>query len=193
MQENIKKIKTNLEEIFKDINNRLMLEQMDIEKLDEAISDCEADDDQELKQIMLEARERIVKSKNDKSFWENDIPELISLLETSKERIQNYQTDTVEIGDKSLSNNDIVNLLRQKILTPEITISKTHKGKEFMGNLTADGYLKLEIHGNLKKLSLRQAALHAWGTDPQNQWAFWEAPDNNGEKKPLEYFRKLLK
>ena len=84
-------------------------------------------------------------------------------------------------------------MIRQGILTVETPISKTHKNQELIGHLTTDGYLELVIRGVSKKLTLRRAAIDGWGTDPPNQWTFWKAPDINGEKKPLEHFKELLK
>ena len=93
-----------------------------------------------------------------------------------------------------MPNEDIVNLIKRGILTTETPISKSHKGVEFTGHLTSDGYLELEVNGISKKLSLRRAALYVWGSNPSpNQWAFWEALDSNGEKQSLEYFKKLSK
>ncbi len=84
-------------------------------------------------------------------------------------------------------------LVEQGIISTKTPISKNYKGKEVSGFLTNDGYLEMEINGTKKKYSLRSAALYAWGSDPPNQWKFWEATDNNGVRKPLEEFRKQIK
>lgn len=194
MKETIEQIKTLLADIFKRIEHRLELEQVDLKKFDESLEDNKDEDENEidLRKGMLRLRERIEKSKADNSFWKNDIPDLILLLETSKEKIQGYRDDLTEIGGKDLPSDDIIQIIKQRILTRETPISKTHKGKEFIGHLTEDGYLKLKVYGITEKLPLRKAAICAWKSNPSNAWTFWEAPDKNGEKKPLEYFRNLL-
>ena len=193
MQERIEQLKTILKDISERIEQRLKIEQIDLKEFDKSLDNYEVRDGIVGRQHMLQFRKIIVDSKGDKSFWEKDVPNLISLLDTSKEKIQRYRTDLSEIGGKNLQNEDIINLIKRGILTIETPISKTHKGEEFTGHLTSDGYLELEVNGISKKLSLRRAALYAWGSNPSpNQWAFWEAPDSNGEKQSLEYFKKLL-
>lgn len=193
MDELIKQLKKILADIFEQTERRLKIEQINLSEFDESLGQDEIIDELDLGDIIQKYREKIVEYKSDNSFLEKDIPNLISLLETSKERIQNYRTDLTEIGGKNLPNENIVNLIRQGILTVETPISKIHKNKELTGHLTTDGYKELVLRGVSKKLTLRRAAIQGWGTDPQNQWKFWKATDINGEKKPLEYFKELLK
>jgi hypothetical protein len=193
MQETIDQLKKILADIFEQAERRLKIEQIDLKEFDDSLNNSEITDRLDERDLMLKFREKVVKYKGDNSFWEKDIPNLIALLESSKERIQNYRADLIEIGGKNLPNEDIVNLIKQGILTTETPISKTHKNKELVGHLTIDGYLELMVRGISKKLGLIRAAIEGWGSDPSNQWDFWEAPDINGEKKSLEHFRSLLK
>lgn len=150
MKESLEKLEDILNDIFKSIERRLQIEQINLKEFDEYLESSKTIDEIELQQHMLKFREKIVKDKDDSSFWFKDIPSLISLLESSKERIRSYKENLSEIGGKNLPNIDIVNLLRQKILTPETPISKTHKGEEHIGHLTNDGYLELEVSGMKK-------------------------------------------
>lgn len=192
MQEAFEQLKTIFKDIFELIEQRLKIEQIDLKEYDAILNDYEFLNEIDKKQHLLHFRQIIADAKGDNTFWEREIPNLISLLDSSKERIQTYRADLSEIGGKNLPNEYIINLIRQGILTTEIPISKMYKGEEFTGNLTSDGYLELRVNGVSKKLSLRKAALYAWGSNPSNQWTFWEAPDSDGKKHPLEYFKKLL-
>lgn len=191
MEEIIDQLQMMLQKAYNRIETRLKTEQIDLEEINAIIDHAEINDSDGFRENMLAFRETVAKYKIDTSFWEKDIPSLISLLETSKETVKGYIADTREIGGKDLPNEEIINLIKRGILSTEMQISKTHKGKEFIGNLTNDGFLELQVNGIKVKRSLRRAALCAWGSSPKNQWEFWETIDSNGEKKSLEYFRTL--
>jgi|GEM_PF-3587121 len=191
MQELIEQLSTILQKVYTRIENRIKAEQMDIGDIDDLLSSNDSWDDS-FRKSMEEFKEQLKKVKPDANFWDKEIPTLISLLEAAKETVKQSQKDKIEIGGKDLPNEDIINLIDRGILTTDMPVSKTHKGQKNTGYLTADGFIEIEINGIKRKLSLRRAALCAWGTNPSNQWQFWETLDGNNEKKSLEFFRKQL-
>jgi hypothetical protein len=192
MEEIIEQLQATLQKAFNRIENRLMAEQIDVAEIDSAIDNMGIDDSDDFRKNMLAYRETVIKYKMDRSFWDKDVPSLISLLDTSSETLKSHITkNTREIGGKDLPSEEIISLIQRGILSTNMTISKTYKGKEFIGNLTNDGFLELKVNGVIVKRSLRRAALFAWGCSPQNQWEFWETMDSNGKRRPLEYFRTL--
>ena len=191
MKESFDKLEKIINEIIGQIERRLSIEQLELNEYDDLIKNS-LDDDNIIRDSMLKFREKIVFYKSNRSFWDKDIPNMIFLLDDAKEKIEAYQKGLKDIGGKDLPNNDIINLIQFGILSSETPISKTHKGKEIKGHLTKDGFLEIELNGTKMKKSLRKAAILAWGTNPPNQWTFWEATDKNGERRSLEYFKTLL-
>jgi len=191
MQELIEQLNTILQKVYTRIETRIKADQMDISDIDALLANNESWDES-FRKSMEEYKETLKKLKSDTDFWDKEIPSLISLLEAAKETVKQSQKDKIEIGGKDVPNEDIIKLIDQGILTTDIPVSKTHKGQKFTGYLTADGFIEIEINGIKKKLSLRRAALCAWGSNPSNQWQFWETQDDNNEKKPLEFFRKQM-
>lgn len=167
-----------LNELTRLMEQRIEIGQIDVEEFD---NDFKNDPflEEEAEKYHKHFRETILLYKNDRSFYENTIQKSELLLSTTQERIQFLKKDSLNIGGSNNPNNDIIKLVKQGILSIEVPISKSHKGKVVSGYLTEDGYLELEINGTKQKLSLRRAALCAWGCNPPSQWKFWEAPDSN--------------
>jgi len=147
---------------------------------------------------LIEQHVEIVSYKNDHSFYENDIPKLEVLLSDALRQLRAIKNESLEsnwIENRNKPNQDIIKLIRQKILNIKSPVSGEMHGKVVSGFLTEDGYLELEINGIKKKFSsLRRAVYEIWRKPLQrSQWEFWKVKvHNGGEEKPLEYFKNLI-
>jgi len=189
MQEFIKKINEELNNICQYIDDTIKLQKTDLKAFDKSLKSYKG---KEINKVLKE-RERIINAKANTAFWEKDIPELVFFLDNAKHMIASYKKTYADVGGRDNPNQKIIELIKQGILTTNSPVCKFHKGKECIAYLTEDGFIEVEINGGKKKLSLRKAALVIWGTNPANQWTFWEASYKGEEKKPLEYFLTLLK
>ena len=193
MQEKYDILENIIKEISKEIEDRLFYEQKNLGRYDEMLKEYSLSEDADIRERIQNIKSKIITYKNDTLFWSKDIPNLITLLQKTIEKITGYEKDLRNIGGRDLPNIDIIKLIKRGILTSETLISRTYKGKEIIGHLTTDGFLEIELNGSIQKMSLRRAALNAWGTNPfPNQWSFWEVLDDKGEKYNLEHFKNLL-
>ena len=192
MKQSIEKLEKELAEIVKSIEQRIEIEQIDLQEFDRLRNDIGITPEEDIRLQMLEFRNTILKCKADNEFWEKEIPCIISLLDNAKIKLQSYKKVNNEIGGKNIPNPDIINLFESNIVNTSTPIRGRHKGKELVGHLTNDGYLEIELNKVPKKLTLRQAAIYGLGCSPPNQWMFWEAPDCKEKYVPLEDFRKLI-
>jgi Restriction Enzyme Adenine Methylase Associated len=141
-------------------------------------------------------RKIIMFHKNDIPFFEKHVPDLELLLSNALIQIKSYKNDLSEFNSKPNKNKpdkDIIELIRQGILNTESNIIGEHNGKEFVGHLTEDGYIELEINGNKRKFgSLRRAVITVWGRDTSSQWKFWKVKNDKGEQIDLEYYKNQI-
>ena len=80
MDELIKQLKKILADIFEQTERRLKIEQIDLSEFDESLGKDEIIDELDLGDSIQKYREKIVEYKSDNSFWEKDIPNLISVI-----------------------------------------------------------------------------------------------------------------
>ncbi len=194
MKEKISQLEEMLNDVLFLIKEHVKMEEKDLDEFDKLMEEIASpDDDDKYKTRVEEYRENIINHKNDKSIWDDNISKVLLLLSETQGKVQAYKTNLAAIGGNDSPNNEIVQLIKQGISTTSNPISKIHKGKEITGFLTEDGFLELVINGTRNKFSLRRAALHAWETDPPNQWKFWEVFGEDGERKTLDEFRILIR
>jgi hypothetical protein len=182
-----------LEQMFQTIESRDIIERINLDEYDSIFKNSDSGDGIDIQQKLTRFRETIIEMRADDSFWNAEIPRLISLLENAIDRLKNHQHVVKEIGGKDVANKEIIEMLNQGILTTETVIYNDYKGQTFSGHLTYDGFIELDLKGLKRKLSLRRAAYYAWKCDSQNQWLFWKAKDINGHQKTLDHFRNLIK
>jgi hypothetical protein len=191
MRARINKLENFLNEIIEHIELRLETEPKVFEDIEKTVNGNFKD-----LEVRKNGKPKIRKNNREqkmyKSFLENDLTELLSLLSSYQEKIDFYKRSKLVVGGSDKPNSIVIELIKEGILSTEIPITKTCKGKCVTGHLTKDGYLELEINNSKGKYSLRRGAILAFKTDPLNQWKFWEAIDENNEKRPLEEFRKRL-
>jgi hypothetical protein len=193
VKEKIGLLEKLLTEITELIEQHIEIEQIDLREFDTSHKNDPFPSDLE-DDYYYRFRKTIISYKNDQSFYDNDIPQLESLLANALSQLQVFKNDSESrsIGNRNKPNDDIIKLINQRILNTKSPISGTMIDKVFSGFLTEDGYIELDINGSKKKFgSLRRAAFVAWGRDIQSQWKFWKVKDEI-EEKPLEYFRKLI-
>lgn len=195
MKEKLDQLENLLTEIAELIEQRLEIEQVDLEEFDNHYKNDPIPLEGK-EEYVASFRKTIVSYKNDRSFYENDIPQLESSLSYALKHLRAIKNDLSEsrsLGKKNRPNDYIIKLLKLQLLTTKSPISGALQGKVFSGFLTEDGYLELNINGRLTKFgSLRYAAFSAWGKDISSQWKFWKTNNDSGEEKTLEYFKNLI-
>ena len=191
MKEEIKELESLLANLLKTVAQQIEVRQIDMDEFDrlQLQNFYKGDDDERYKLSMAKFREDIVAYKADKSFYEVDVPHLKGILSDSLEQLKLIDTGNAKQSKALLPDKDIIELIKQKILTTESIVKAEMNGKEFCGHLTEDGFLEITFGSLNKKYgSLRRAAFELWGRDNPSQWKFWKVDD-----KPLEYYRNLIK
>jgi hypothetical protein len=196
MKEKINQLEDLLREVTELIEQHKEIEQIDLDEFDRI---------QKNNPFPVEGHEEYVNTfrqtiewyKNDSLFYNSHVPQLELLLSNALKKLPTLTDNLSEL--KPISKNDkpspeIIELIKQKILSTELPINGNMNGKTVSGFLTEDGYLELNINGIKKKFgSLRWAAFEVWRKILQeSQWSFWKVKFD-GLEKPLEDFRKLIK
>lgn len=191
MKEEINQLETLLTRINELVEQHIEIEQIDLEEFD-TIQETAEFPFEGAKKHMEAFRKTIVLYKNDRFFYEKELPKIELLLNSALMQLKNIRNDNTEftsIPKRDKPNKDIVQLLKQEILTTKSIISGSLQGLSFFGHLTEDGFIEIEKNGaKMKFSSLRKAVYQIWKIGlPISQWEFWKVGDI-----PLENFRQRI-
>ena len=206
MKEKIDQLENLLNEISREVDRRLKIDVIDVEEYDDLICEFEKEyfsiHSEEKKEtfnrLKVNLIEDLIAKKNDRSFFNNDIPRLKSLLcdKLSKlENINNKMIADTRFGSRLKGPNpEFKRMLQENILSTETRIFGRFNHIIYEGHLTRDGYFSLTVDAKKAKLfsSLSTAGSYVCNKPVLKGWELWFAIDENGNEQKMLYFTRNI-
>lgn len=207
MKEKLQNLETLLNEINDTIEKQLRIEELSIDEFTNRVLDLEEEYIKYAQPEKVESFKSInfsedlindfISKKNDRSFFETELPKLKTILNNALALIDNKKAliEETRFGSRlGPSNETFKKLLFQKILTTETVISLSFDHQIYEGYLAENGYFYLHCNNNSKKpfSSFSTAASFVCKKPIQKGWEMWYAKDQNGNEHSLDYFRNTI-